>query len=53
MQTENCGLVLAWQNWLPGKVLRRLQLAAEAGETLAVLFKIMIVSTHLRYYACK
>ena len=39
MQTENCGLVLAWQNWLPGKVLRRLQLAAEAGETLAVLFK--------------
>lgn len=39
MQTENCGLVLAWQNWLPGKVLRRLQLAAEAGGTLAVLFK--------------
>ena len=39
MQTENCGLVLAWQNWLPGKVLRRLQLAAEAGDTLAVLFK--------------
>ena len=39
MQTENCGLVLAWQNWLPGKVLRRLQLAAEVGDTLAVLFK--------------
>ena len=31
--------MLAWQNWLPGKVLRRLQLAAEAGGTLAVLFK--------------
>ena len=39
MQTETCGLVLAWQNWLPGKVLRRLQLAAEVGDTLAVLFK--------------
>jgi len=39
LQTENCGLVLAWQNWLPGKVLRRLQLAAETGKTLGVLFK--------------
>ena len=39
MQTDTCGLVLAWQNWLPGKVLRRLQLAAEVGDTLAVLFK--------------
>ena len=39
MQTETCGLVLAWQNWLPGKVLRRLQLAAEVGDTLAVLFR--------------
>lgn len=39
LQTENCGLVLAWQNWLPGKVLRRLQLAADTGSTLGVLFK--------------
>lgn len=39
LQTGNCGLVLAWQNWLPGKVLRRLQLAASAGNTLGVLFK--------------
>ena len=39
LQTENCGLVLAWQNWLPGKVLRRLQLAAATGDTLGVLFK--------------
>ena len=39
LQTKNCGLVLAWQNWLPGKVLRRLQLAAETGDTLGVLFK--------------
>lgn len=39
LQTENCGLVLAWQNWLPGKVLRRLQLAAATGDTLGVIFK--------------
>ena len=39
LQTENCGLVLAWQNWLPNKVLRRLQLAADVGHTLGVLFK--------------
>ena len=39
LQTQNCGLVLAWQNWLPGRVLRRLQLAGETGETLGVLFK--------------
>ena len=39
LQTRNCGLVLAWQNWLPSQVLRRLQLAATAGDTLGVLFK--------------
>ena len=39
LQTENCGLVLAWQNWLPTQVLSRLQLAADSGDTLGVLFK--------------
>lgn len=39
LQTQNCGLVLAWQNWLPGQVLRRLQLAGDTGSTLGVLFK--------------
>ncbi len=39
LQNRHCGLVLAWQNWLPGKVLRRLQLAADTGDTLGVLFK--------------
>ncbi len=39
LQAAGCGLVLAWQNWLPGKVVRRLQLAAEAGGTLGVLFQ--------------
>lgn len=38
LQTESCGLVLAWQNWLSSKVIRRLQLAAETGQTLGVLF---------------
>lgn len=39
LQSKNCGLVLAWQNWLPSKVLRRLQLAAETGNTMGVIFK--------------
>lgn len=39
LQSQNCGLVLAWQNWLPGRVLRRLQLAGDTGNTLGVLFK--------------
>lgn len=39
LQNRHCGLVLAWQNWLPGRVLRRLQLAAVGGDTLGVLFK--------------
>jgi hypothetical protein len=39
LQTSNFGLVLTWQNWLPGKVLRRLQLAAENGNTLGIFFK--------------
>ena len=29
---------MAWQNWLPNKVIRRLQLAAQTGKTLGVLF---------------
>ncbi len=39
LQTGSCGLVLAWQNWLPDRVVRRLQLAAETGKTLGVLFQ--------------
>jgi len=39
LQNSHCGLVLAWQNWLPTAVLRRLQLAASTGDTLGVLFK--------------
>lgn len=38
LQSEECGLVLAWQNWLSARVIRRLQLAAREGNTLGVLF---------------
>lgn len=31
-------MVLAWQNWLSARVLRRLELAAQHGNTLGVLF---------------
>lgn len=39
LRTSSCALVLAWLNWLPDTVLRRLQLAAETGRTLGVLFR--------------
>lgn len=38
LQSRECGLVLAWQNWLSARVIRRLQLAAREGNTLGVLF---------------
>jgi len=39
LQTHSCALVLAWMNWLPNGVVRRLQLAAEKGDGLAILFR--------------
>ena len=39
LQTRACALVLAWLNWLPNAVIRRLQLSAEAGHSLGVLFR--------------
>ena len=39
LQTGPCALVFAWLNWLPNTVVRRLQLAAETGRTLGVLFR--------------
>ena len=39
LQTAPCALVFAWLNWLPNTVVRRLQLAAETGRTLGVLFR--------------
>ena len=38
LQSNECGMVLAWQNWLSARVVRRLQLAANEGNTLGVLF---------------
>jgi hypothetical protein len=37
LQSNECGMVLAWQNWLSARVVRRLQLAANEGKTLGVL----------------
>lgn len=39
LQSQACGLVLAWLNWLPNGIVRRLQLAAESGNSLGVLFR--------------
>lgn len=38
LQSTECSMVLAWQNWLSARVIRRLQLAASEGNTLGVLF---------------
>jgi hypothetical protein len=38
LQSTECAMVLAWQNWLSGRVIRRLQMAAIQGKTLGVLF---------------
>jgi len=39
LQSQACALVLAWPNGLPNGVIRRLQLAAETGHSLGVLFR--------------
>lgn len=38
LQSQECTMVLAWQNWLSARVLRRLELAAQHGDTLGVVF---------------
>lgn len=39
LQNDACAMVLAWSNWMPNGMVRRLQLAAEAGNTLGILFR--------------
>lgn len=39
LQNSACAMVLAWSNWMPNGMVRRLQLAAEAGKTLGILFR--------------
>ncbi|MDH5326569.1 MAG: translesion DNA synthesis-associated protein ImuA [Gammaproteobacteria bacterium] len=39
LQSQECALVLAWLDWLPNSMVRRLQLAATASNTLGVLFR--------------
>lgn len=38
LQSKECSMVLAWQNWLSARVLRRLDLAARHGDSLGVVF---------------
>lgn len=39
LQSSACGLVLAWPRALPGRAVRRLQLAVEDGEGSCILFR--------------
>ena len=39
LQSDACGMVLAWLDWLPNGVVRRLQLAAQNSGSLGVLFR--------------
>lgn len=39
LRTASCGMVLAWPKVLPGHAVRRLQLAAESGHSLGILFR--------------
>lgn len=39
LQTDACGLVLAWPGFVSNPLLRRLQLSAAGGKTLGVLFR--------------
>lgn len=39
LQSSACGLVLAWPEALPGRAVRRLQLAVEDSEALCVLWR--------------
>ena len=39
LQSKDCGLVMAWLDCLPNGVIRRLQLAANEGQTSGVLFR--------------
>jgi len=39
LQSDSCGLVVAWLDALPNAVVRRLQLAADEGKTAGVLFR--------------
>lgn len=39
LRTPSCGMALAWPKALPGHAVRRLQLAAEGGHSLSILFR--------------
>lgn len=39
LQDKDCGMVIAWLDWLPNAVVRRIQRALRKGHTLAVLLR--------------
>ncbi|NOX43086.1 MAG: translesion DNA synthesis-associated protein ImuA [Gammaproteobacteria bacterium] len=39
LQNDACGIAIAWLDWISNGVVRRLQLAAQTGKTLGVLFR--------------
>lgn len=39
LKNEGCGMVIAWLDWLPNSVVRRIQHAARMGKKLGVLFR--------------
>ncbi len=39
LRTQTCGVAIAWPKQLPEKQLRRLQLAAETGHSLGIIFR--------------
>jgi len=40
LRTDNCGLVMSWSQKINQNAMRRLQLAAEAGKSIGVVFQI-------------
>jgi len=39
LQDKDCGMVIAWLDWLPNAVVRRIQQDLRKGQTLGVLFR--------------
>lgn len=45
LKTQSCGIVMSWPKCLQDKTIRRLQLAAEAGNSLGFLFRTVEVKS--------
>ena len=45
LRAEQCGMILAWPQRITTTAIRRLQLAAESGHTLGILFRQFVAKT--------